>query len=106
MPSRCRNAFTGETRRIFANASKSSGWASGSERAAASTSSSVIAFTRAQSVSPRGGVSPGFTVIRVVPVLLIARGSPGRDDAACPLTAQGHDDEQDIADRHTDDPYP
>src|SRR6185295_13211728 len=106
MPSRCRSAFTGEIRRIFANVSGSSGWASGSERAAASTSSSVSALTRAQSVSPRGGASPGFTVSRVVPVLLIARGPPGRDDAARPVTAQGRDHEQDVAGRHTDDPYP
>jgi len=72
-----------EIRRIFANASGSSGWASGSERAAASTSSSVIAFTRAQSVSPRGGASPGFTVSRVVPVLLIARAMESMKSMPC-----------------------
>src|SRR5829696_3245451 len=65
-----------------------------------------MAFTRSQSVSPRGGASPGFTVIRVVPVLLISRGPPGRDDAARLVIAQGRDDEQDSADRDTDDPYP
>jgi hypothetical protein len=31
---------------------------------------------------------------------------PGGDDAARAVTAQSRDDEQDIASRHTDDPYP
>jgi hypothetical protein len=35
----------------------------------------------------------------------MSRGPPGGNDAACSVTAQGRDDEQDIPDRHTDDPH-
>src|SRR5436305_4305152 len=106
MPSCCRSAFTGETLRIVASSSGRRGWASGSDNAAASTSSSVIASTRAQSVSPRGGGSPGFTVMRVVPLLFMSRGPPGGDDAAGVVAAGGRDDEQDVVDCHADDPRP
>ena len=96
IPSRWRKTFTRETRRILANCSGLSGCASGSARAAASTSSSVMAFTRSQSVSPRGGVSTGFTVIRVIPVILHRIKATGKRErgirglgGADPLAAKG-----------------
>src|SRR5712691_6214097 len=78
MPRRCRSTFTRDTRRILASCSVVSGWASGSDSAAAVASSSVMAFSRAQSVLPRGGRSPRFTITRVVPVLLMSCGLSGR----------------------------
>src|ERR1700676_1026942 len=101
MPRRCRRTFTRDTRRILASCSGLSGWASGSDSAAATTSSSVIALSRAQSVSPRGRMSPGFTVTRVVPVLLMSCGLSGRYDSATVLAAQRDDDEQDIGLTHS-----
>src|SRR5262249_54793162 len=53
--------------------------------------------SRAQSVFPRGSLSPGFTVTRVVPVLLMSRGLPGRYDPACILFGDGHDHEQNMS---------
>src|SRR6516164_6373235 len=103
MPRRCRNTLTRDTRRIFASCSRVSGCASGSDRAAARISSSVVASSRAQSVLPRGGVSPGFMVTRVVPVLLMSRGLPGRYDPACILTRERHNYEQHLAVSHSDD---
>src|SRR5258708_24788486 len=61
-----------------------------------------MASRRAQSVSPRGRGSPGFTVIRVVPVLLMSCGLPGRYDSADVLIAQRHNHEQDVAVSHSD----
>src|ERR1700730_4026157 len=103
MPRRCRRTFTRDTRRILANCSEVSGWASGSDSAAATTASSVIASSRAQSVLPRGRVSPGFTSTRVVPVLLMSCGLSGRYDSAAILVAQGDDHEQDVDLSHSDD---
>src|SRR5271169_6714390 len=106
MPRRSRSTFTRDTRRILDSCSGVSGWASGSDSAAATTSSSVMASSRAQSVSPRGKVSPGFTVTRVVPVLLMSCGLPGRYDSADVLVALRNDHDQDIAERHSDDLNP
>src|SRR3981189_1112745 len=83
-----------------------SGWASGADSAAATTSSSVMASSRAQSVSPRGNVSPGFTVTRVVPVLLMSCGLSGRYDSATILATQCDDHEQDVSLSHSDDLNP
>ena len=93
IPRRCRSTLTRDTRRILASCSGVRGCASGSDSAAATTSSSVMASRRAQSVSPRGRGSPGFTVTRVVPVLLMSCSLPGRCDSADVLIAQRHDDE-------------
>src|SRR5215475_6300640 len=103
MPRRCRSTLTRDTRRIFASCSWESGCASGSDRAAARTSSSVMASSCAQSVLPRGSVSPGFTVTRVVPVLLMSRGPPGRYDSACILAGERHNHEKHLAMGHSDD---
>src|ERR1700681_1940934 len=106
MPRRCRRTFTRDTRRILTSCSGVSGWASGSDSAAATTSSSDIALSRAQSVSPRGNVSPGFTSTRVVPVLLMSCGLSGRYDSATILAAQRDDHEQDVDLSHSDDLNP
>src|SRR5271156_3517191 len=75
-----------DTRRILASRSGGRGCASGSDRAAAMTSSSVRASSRPQSVSPRGRGSPGFTVTRVD--LLMSCGLPGGYDSADVLATQ------------------
>src|SRR5882757_6705428 len=106
MPRRCRRTFTRDTRRILASCSGPSGWASGSESAAATTSSSVIALSRAQSVSPRGSALPGFMSTRVVPILLMSCGLSGRYDSASILAAQRDDHEQHVALSHSDDLNP
>src|SRR2546421_10223270 len=106
MPRRCRNTLTRDTRHIFTNRSRPSGWASGSDSAAARTSSSVIAFNRAQSVPPLRGSSPDFTVTRVVSVFFMSCGLPGRYDSTGTLTALRDDYEQHVALSHTDHPTP
>ena len=102
IPRRCRRTLTRDTRRILASCSGLRGCASGSDKAAVMTSSSVRASSRAQSVSPRGGGSPGFTVTRVVAVLLMSCGLPGGYDSTDVLAAQRHNHEQDIAMSHSD----
>src|SRR6266568_4985053 len=103
MPRRCRSTFTRDTRRILDSCSGVSGWASGSDSAAATTSSSVAASSRAQSVSPRGNVLPGFMVTRVVPVLLMSCGLSGRYDSVAVFATQCNDHEQDVVASHSDD---
>src|ERR1700719_5213956 len=70
-PSARRNVLTRGTRRAFANSSGVIGRASGSAIAAAWTSSSVIASTRAQSVrSGSGRVVPSGRICTSVPSLI------------------------------------
>ena len=103
----CRDAAaalcTRDTRRIPDNCSGVSGWVSGSDSAAVTTSSSVMASSRPQSVSPRGLMSPGFTVTRVVPVLLMLRGLSGRYYSAAIFITQCNDYEQNAAASASDD---
>src|SRR5580698_7722712 len=103
--SRCRNTLTRDTRRIVASCSGVSGSASRSDCAAVKISSLVIASSRAQSVSPVGSLSPGFTVTRVVPVLLMSCGPPGRYDSAYVLAGQRYNHEQHLIVRHADNPH-
>ena len=72
--------FTLRTRRMRASSSSVIGCASGSDKAAAITSSSVIASSLAQSVLPRGSGSPFFTVTRVIRVLLMSVGDSAEAD--------------------------
>src|SRR5579871_6583314 len=65
-----------------------------------------MASSRAQSLLPRGSGSPGFTVTRVVTVLLMSRGLPGRYDPARILTRERHDNKQHLAVSHSDDLNP
>ena len=71
IPRRCRSTLTRGSRRIFGSSSGMSGFASGSDSAAATTCISRDVKTR-QSVSPPGSGSPGFTSTRVVPLLLMS----------------------------------
>src|ERR1700712_4557686 len=103
MPRRCRSTFTRDTRRIPDSCSGVSGWASGSDSAAATTSPSVTASSRAQSVSLRVDVLPGFIVTRVVPVLFMSCGLSGRYDLVAIFAMQCSDHEQDVAARQSDD---
>jgi len=106
IPRRPRNILTRDTRRIPAKRPRPSGRASGSDRAAAEISSSVMAFKRDQSVPPLRGASPGFTVTRVVSVFFMTCGLPGRYDSTGILTALRNHDEQHVTLSHTDYPRP
>ena len=96
IPRRPRNILTRDTRRIPAKPPRPSGRASGSDRAAAKISSSVMAFKCDQSVPPLRGAPPGFTVTRVVSVFFMTCGLPGRYDSTGILTALRNHDEQHV----------
>src|SRR3979490_1475204 len=101
MPRRCRSTFTRDTRRILASCSGVSGCASGSDSAAATTSSSVMASTRAQSVLSVGRLSRESRTTLEVLFLLMSCCLPGAYDATDIFVGHDGNDEQDRSSIHT-----
>src|SRR6202030_3416268 len=102
MPRRCRSTFTRDTRRILASCSGVSGWASGSDSAAAMTSSSVMASIRAQSVLSVGRLSREWRTTLEVLFLLMSCCLPGAYDTANIFLWHDCYDEQDFSLIHTE----